>query len=213
MLAYIKGTLEEVEEDCIVVDHQGMGYRIYTSGMDIGMLPSPGQTVKLHLYMHLREDAITLFGFLSKDALHLFELLISVSGIGPKAGLAILSALSVNDIYLAILSGDVKALTKANGVGSKGAQRVIIELKDKLKLDSLLENSDTMQNHTKTSVSDISGAPGNGIISGNPIAATAMALTSLGYTQSEAMQAIKQVEQADTMTEETLLKAALKKMI
>lgn len=213
MLAYIKGTLEEVEEDCIVVDHQGMGYRIYTSGMDIGMLPSPGQTVKLHLYMHLREDAITLFGFLSKDALHLFELLISVSGIGPKAGLAILSALSVNDIYLAILSGDVKTLTKANGVGSKGAQRVIIELKDKLKLDSLLENSDTMQNHTKTSASDISGNPGNDITSGNPIAATAMALTSLGYTQSEAMQAIKQVEQADTMTEETLLKAALKKMI
>lgn len=212
MLAYIKGTLEEVGEDSVVVDHQGMGYRIYTSGMDIGMLPPLGQMVKLHLYMHIREDAITLFGFCSRDALHLFELLISVSGIGPKAGLAILSALSVNDIHLAILSGDVKALTRANGVGTKGAQRVIMELKDKLELDSLLTNPDTTQDNTASA----SSTPGNlesGMPSGSPVAAAAMALTSLGYSQLEAMQAIRQVEQAETMTEEALLKAALKKII
>lgn len=208
MLAYVKGTLEEIGEDCIVVDHQGMGYRIYTSGMDIGMLPAPGQNVKLYLHMNLREDAITLFGFLSRDALRIFELLISVSGIGPKAGLAILSALSVNDVKLAILSGDVKALTKANGVGTKGAQRVIMELKDKLELDSLLQNE---SGHFAASSSILTDTAGNE--TGSPVAATAMALTSLGYSQIEAMQAIRRVEQAETMTEEALLKAALRKLV
>lgn len=208
MLAYIKGTLEEVGEDCVIVDHQGMGYRIYTSGIDIGSLPAPGQNVKLYLYMNLREDAITLFGFLSKDALHIFELLISVSGIGPKAGLAILSALSVSDVTLAIISGDVKALTRANGVGNKGAQRIIMELKDKLMLDSLLPDGTGSAFSSSTALTDSAGNE-----TGSPVAAAAMALTSLGYSQTEAMQAIRRVEQAESMTEEALLKAALRKLV
>lgn len=201
MLAYIKGTLEEVQEDFVVIDHQGMGYRIYSSGMDIGMLPAPGHVVKLYLYMNIREDAISLYGFCSKEALGLFQLLIGVSGIGPKAGLAILSALSVNDIQMAILSSDVKALTRANGVGTKGAQRIIMELKDKIDLDSMLSSD-----------SGTSGA-GSVTMDSDVVAATAMALTSLGYSQMEAMQAIRRVEDAEHMTEEVLLKAALRKLV
>ncbi|MDE7367981.1 MAG: Holliday junction branch migration protein RuvA [Lachnospiraceae bacterium] len=199
MLAYITGTLEEIQEDSVVIDHQGMGYRIFVSAMELGKLPAPGQKLKLHLHMIVREDDISLYGFSSKDALYIFRLLISVSGIGPKAGLAILSALSVNEIQMAVLSGDVKALTKANGVGTKGAQRVIMELKDRIDLDSML----TPQQE----------AAGGGIAASDTVTAAAMALTSLGYSQMEAMQAIQRVEQSETMTEEELLKAALKKII
>lgn len=199
MLAYITGTLEEIQDDSVVIDHQGMGYRIFVSAMELGKLPALGQKLKLHLHMIVREDDISLYGFSSKDALYIFRLLISVSGIGPKAGLAILSALSVNEIQMAVLSGDVKALTKANGVGTKGAQRVIMELKDRIDLDSML----TPQQETA----------GGGIAASDTVTAAAMALTSLGYSQMEAMQAIQRVEQSETMTEEELLKAALKKII
>ena len=199
MLAYITGTLEEIQEDSVVIDHQGMGYRIFVSAMDLGKLPGQGQQMKLHLHMIIREDDISLYGFSSRDALHIFRFLISVSGIGPKAGLAILSALSVNEIQMAVLSGDVKALTKANGVGTKGAQRVIMELKDRIDLDSML----TPQRESA----------GNGIAASDTVTAAAMALTSLGYSQMEAMQAIQRVEQSESMTEEELLKAALKKII
>lgn len=199
MLAYITGTLEEIQEDSVVIDHQGMGYRIFVSAMELGKLPALGQKLKLHLHMIVREDDISLYGFSSKDALYIFRLLISVSGIGPKAGLAILSALSVNEIQMAVLSGDVKALTKANGVGTKGAQRVIMELKDRIDLDSMLTHQQE--------------AAGGGIAASDTVTAAAMALTSLGYSQLEAMQAIQRVEQSETMTEEELLKAALKKII
>ncbi|MCM1494288.1 MAG: Holliday junction branch migration protein RuvA [Bacteroides sp.] len=199
MLAYITGTLEEIQEDSVVIDYQGMGYRIFVSAMELGSLPGLGQRMKLHLHMLIREDDISLYGFSSKDALYIFRLLISVSGIGPKAGLAILSALSVNEIQMAIVSGDVKALTKANGVGTKGAQRVIMELKDRIDLDSML-----------TSVPETSGG---GTAASDTITAAAMALTSLGYSQMEAMQAIQRVEQSEAMTEEELLKAALKKIL
>ena len=199
MLAYITGTLEEIQDDSVVIDHQGMGYRIFVSAMELGKLPALGQKLKLHLHMIVREDDISLYGFSSKDALYIFRLLISVSGIGPKAGLAILSALSVNEIQMAVLSGDVKALTKANGVGTKGAQRVIMELMDRIDLDSML----TPQQETA----------GGGIAASDTVTAAVMALTSLGYSQMEAMQAIQRVEQSETMTEEELLKAALKKII
>lgn len=201
MLAYITGTLEDIQEDSVVIDNQGMGYRIYVTGMDLGMLPAMGEQIRLYLHMAIREDDISLYGFTSRDALHLFQLLISVSGIGPKAGLAILSVLSVTDVQMAILSGDVKALTKANGVGTKGAQRVIMELKDRMDLESMLT---TKQSHTREET---------GNTDTDAVTAAAMALTSLGYSQLEAMQAIRRVEHSEGMGEEELLKAALKKMV
>ena len=199
MLAYIKGTLEEIQDDSVIVDNHGMGYRIFTSGMDLGRMPALGEKVTLHLHMNIREDDISLYGFLNKEALRLFQLLISVSGVGPKVALAVLSALTVNDIQMAVISGDAKALTKANGVGTKGAQRIIIELKDKLSLDSLLEED----------VQESTGVP----LDTDVFTTTAMALTSLGYSQLEATQAIRRVEHADGMTEEELLKAALRKLV
>ncbi|MBO5238525.1 MAG: Holliday junction branch migration protein RuvA [Lachnospiraceae bacterium] len=199
MLAYIKGTLEEIQDDSVIVDNHGMGYRIFTSGMDLGRMPALGEKVTLHLHMNIREDDISLYGFLNKEALRLFQLLISVSGVGPKVAIAVLSALTVNDIQMAVISGDAKALTKANGVGTKGAQRIIIELKDKLSLDSLLEED----------VQESTGVP----LDTDVFTTTAMALTSLGYSQLEATQAIRRVEHADGMTEEELLKAALRKLV
>lgn len=199
MLAYIKGTLEEMQDDAVIIDHQGLGFRVFTSSIDLVNMPPIGQMVKMHLYMNVREDDVSLFGFLEKDALRLFRLLISVSGVGPKVALAVLSALSVNDLQMAIISGDVKALTKANGVGTKGAQRMIVELKDKVNVDSMLDNNTESFDNTGLGT--------------DVVAATAMALTSLGYSQMEAMQAIRKVEHADAMNEETLLKAALRKLV
>lgn len=199
MLAYIKGTLEEMQDDAVIIDHQGLGFRVFTSSIDLANMPPIGQMVKMHLYMNVREDDVSLFGFLEKDALHLFRLLISVSGVGPKVALAVLSALSVNDLQMAIISGDVKALTKANGVGTKGAQRMIVELKDKVNVDSMLDNNTESFDNTGLGT--------------DVVAATAMALTSLGYSQMEAMQAIRKVEHADAMNEEALLKAALRKLV
>lgn len=201
MLAYIKGILEEINDDTIVVDCQGMGYMIYISQMDLNRLPAIGHPVKLHIHMSIREDDISLFGFLSKDALQLFRMLISVSGIGPKAGIALLSVLTVSDLQMAILSGDVKALTKANGVGTKGAQRVIVELKDKLSIEELLGASDMETARTEK------------VIASDVISLVAMALVELGYSQSEATMAVRQVPQGEEMTEDALLKAALRRLV
>lgn len=201
MLAYMKGILEEINDDTIVVDCQGMGYMIYISQMDLNRLPAIGHPVKLHIHMSIREDDISLFGFLSKDALQLFRMLISVSGIGPKAGIALLSVLTVSDLQMAILSGDVKALTKANGVGTKGAQRVIVELKDKLSIEELLGASDMKTASTEK------------VIASDVISLVAMALVELGYSQSEATMAVRQVPQGEEMTEDALLKAALRRLV
>ena len=174
---------------------------IYISQMDLNRLPAIGQPVKLHIHMSIREDDISLFGFLSKDALQLFRMLISVSGIGPKAGIALLSVLTVSDLQMAILSGDVKTLTKANGVGTKGAQRVIVELKDKLSIEELLGTS------------DMEAASTEKVIASDVISLVAMALIELGYSQSEATMAVRQVPQGEEMTEDALLKAALRRLV
>lgn len=194
MLAYIRGTLEEMSEDSVILDHQGMGYQIYMSALDISELPGIGRSVLIYIHMNVREDGISLYGFRTKQAKEIFRLLIGISGVGPKAGMALLSALSVADIQMAVLSGDAKSLTKANGIGMKGAQRIIMELHDKIELESMLEPREDQ------SEADIT-------------ASVAMALVSLGYSQLEAMQAIRRVDAAQEMNTEELLKAALKKLI
>ena len=203
MLAYIRGTVEELEQDAVILDHQGMGFRIYTSAMDIQQISGRSGEVTMHLFMNVREDDISLYGFLTKDELNLYKLLISVSGIGPKAALAILSALSVKDLQLAIISGDAKALTKANGVGMKGAQKVILELKDKIDLDAMLTPNSEAKGKEPLLDPEASDV----------VTTTMMALTSLGYSQMEAAQAVRNVKGAEDMTEEALLKAALKVLI
>lgn len=199
MLAYIRGTLEEMSEDSVILDHQGMGYQIYMSALDISELPGIGRSVLIYIHMNVREDGISLYGFRTKQAKEIFRLLIGISGVGPKAGMALLSALSVADIQMAVLSGDAKSLTKANGIGMKGAQRIIMELHDKIELEPREDQSE---------------AESAGAVTDEDITASvAMALVSLGYSQLEAMQAIRRVDAAQEMNTEELLKAALKKLI
>ena len=135
MYAYIKGTLEETGEDYIVVEAGGIGYQIFTTGQTFQYLPSMGEEVKVYTYLHVREDAMILFGFLTKDDLFVFRLLLGVSGIGPKGALAILSVMTTDDLRFAVLGDDAKAIAKAPGVGAKTAQRLILELKDKICMD------------------------------------------------------------------------------
>lgn len=200
MISYVKGSLESIYEDGIVVDNQGIGYDIKTPTIVLNSMPALGSQIKIYTYLYVREDALSLFGFLTREDLRTFQLLIGINGIGPKAGLSILSTLTVEQLRYAVLSEDVKAISKTPGIGAKGAQRLIIELKDKLKLsDALTPFMDS---------TDLTGAN-----TGDIRSETALALVSLGYSNSDALRAIQAVDQMDGMDTETLLKAALKKIM
>ena len=198
MYAYIKGELAEINTDHIVIEAGGIGYQVFISLQTFDYLPSVGENLKIYTYLYLREDAMILYGFLTKDDLELFKLLISVSGIGPKGGLAILSTLEADDLRLAILSGDAKAISKAPGVGGKTAQRVILELKDKLSLEDAFE--------AKTEHVQKNAAAAGGSVKNDAV----MALTALGYSSTESLKAVSAVEITEDMDVEEVLKAALK---
>ena len=152
MITYIRGILEGMEEDKVIVDVGGVGYGIYMAGTAMGRLPALGKEVKIHTHLHVKEDLMQLYGFLTRDELRVFRLLIGVSGIGPKGGLGILSALGPDDLRFAVASNDVKAIQAAPGIGKKTAEKLILELKDKLKLEDALENTvNAVQNTADTS--------------------------------------------------------------
>ena len=187
MIGYIKGTIENIAQDYVVIDNQGIGYRIFTSNRAIDSLMGSHNSVKLYTYMHVKEDGISLYGFPTEEELNTFKLLITVNGVGPKAALAILSVLSVQDLALAIIAGDTKAITKANGVGAKGANRIIMELKDKLQVEDAFGGEEEI------------GSSGTGTVSiANGMEDTVLALVSLGYSEFEAIKAIKQIPGADS---------------
>ena len=198
MYAYIKGELAEINTDHIVIEAGGIGFQVFISLQTFDYLPSVGENLKIYTYLYLREDAMILYGFLTKDDLELFKLLISVSGIGPKGGLAILSTLEADDLRFAILSGDAKAISKAPGVGGKTAQRVILELKDKLSLEDAFE--------AKTEHVQKNAAAAGGSVKNDAV----MALTALGYSSTESLKAVSTVEITEDMDVEEVLKAALK---
>lgn len=201
MYSYIKGELAEVNTDHIVIDVGGIGYMIYIPAQSLNYLPEIGEMLKVHTYLYMREDAMILYGFLTKDDLEMFKLLITVSGIGPKGGLAVLSTLSSDDLRFAVLSGDSKAISKAPGIGSKTAQRVIIDLKDKLSLEDAFEKKLEHENE-KINVSSNSQVKNDAV----------MALNALGYSSTESLKAVSKVEITDDMEVEDVLKAALKHM-
>ena len=200
MYAYIKGILAEVNTDSIVIENQGIGYQVYVSLQALEELPAIGMEVKVYTYLHVREDAMVLFGFPDREDLKMFPMLLTVSGVGPKGALGILSALSGDDLRFAILSGDSKAIAKAPGIGAKTAQRVILELKDKVSLEDAFE--------TKTA--HIAG--GNVTVNGTVKNEAIQALVALGYSSSEAMKAVSQVEISQEHKVEDVLKLALKHM-
>ena len=184
----------------MVLDNQGIGYLIYTPASVLENLPPMGQTVKMYTYMYVREDQLTLYGFLTRDDLQIFKLLIGVSGIGPKGALGILSRISPNEFRFAVMSGDSKTIAKAPGIGPKTAQKLIIELKDKLKLEDIFEENPE----------EASGISHTG---SNAEKETIMALVALGYSETEAFKAVQKVDGAPDMDSETLLKLALKQML
>lgn len=197
MYSYIKGMLADVGEDSIVVEAGGVGYQVYTAGQTFEMLPPVGEEVKVYTYFQVREDAMLLYGFLTKDDLEVFKLLIGVSGIGPKGALAILSGLTADGLRLAVLGDDAKAIAKAPGVGQKTAQRLILELKDKLKLEDAFPPGPGPQ-----AGKGAKGARGEAI----------QALVALGYSSSEALGAVNGVKAAEDADVEDILKEALKNM-
>ena len=202
MYSYIKGELSEiVAENHIVVENGGIGYNIYIPGQVLSLLPGVGEEVKIYTYLCVREDAFILYGFLTRDDLNVFKLLIGVSGIGPKGALAILSVMSTDDLRFAVLSDDAKAIAKAPGVGNKTAQRLIIELKDKLSLEDAFEQK---LSHTQEATS------GNGLKGIRNEAVEA--LVSLGYSSTEALKVLRDIEITEDSSVEDILKLALKQM-
>ena len=201
MYAYMKGELTEVTVDYIVIETGGIGYRIFIPGKTFEYLPGIGEKLKVYTYLHLREDVMILYGFLTKDDLELFKLLITVSGIGPKGGLAILSTLEADDLRFAVLSGDAKAIAKAPGIGAKTAQRVILELKDKMSLEDAFEKK-------SEHVALQQNASGLNQVKNDAV----QALTALGYSSTESMKAVSAVDITEEMDVEAVLKAALKHM-
>lgn len=200
MLSYIIGEVAEISADTIVVENNGIGFNIKTSAMTIDSLPPVGDMVRIYTYLHVREDAMQIFGFLSKDELEVFKLLLNVNGIGPKGALGILSAISTDDLRFAVLSDDVNLIKSCPGVGAKTAQKLIIELKDKLRFEDAFEMA-VNNNNKKNTVQD------NTVIVMNE---AVEALVSLGYSSKDAIAAVKKVENIQNKNSEQILKEALK---
>lgn len=201
MIGYIKGTIEDMEADCLYLDKDGIGFRILMAGSALDRVRI-GDKVKIFTYMNVKEDAITLFGFLSKDDLHIFKLLLGVNGVGPKAALGILSALTPDTLRFAVLSDDAAAIAKAPGIGKKTAQKLILELKDKFSLEEAFEK--------KLASVAAEDAPVAGGADQAAESDAIQALVALGYSATEALQAVKKVGADGSMDSEAILKQALK---
>ena len=205
MIAYVRGTLAYVdpEEGSAVVESGGIGYRIFVAGRDLDLLPPAGSELRLYTYFQVKEDGMLLYGFFTREDQRLFKLLIGVNGIGPKGALGILSALSAEDLRFAVLAGDAKAISKAPGIGNKTAQKLILDLKDKLQLSDAFEAK--LEKNRQREVPGLSA-------SADIRREAAEALAALGYSPTEALKAVRRVEIEEEMRVEDLLKAALKQM-
>ena len=196
MISFVKGRLVYIYENTIIVENNGIGYEIFVPMSVIGNMSQIGSEVMIYTYMNVREDALQLFGFLDRDTLEVFKLLITVSGIGPKGAIGVLGTLSADDIRYAVMAEDAKTIAKAPGIGAKTASKVVIELKDiaediKSEIDgqqSIFEKDDTKQ-----AVSD-----------------AIEALVALGYSATEATKAVRKADKGDSVTVEELLKLSLK---
>lgn len=200
MIAYVNGIIDDITEDNVVVDVGGVGMNVKISADTAARLPGIGEPVKLYTYTSVREDAFWLYGFLSRNDLEIFKRCITVSGIGPKGALSILSVLDADSLRFAIVSGDARAIAKAPGVGTKTAERLILELKGKLDIN------DTMINK------EIAAYGAGHLAAGDtPQKREAVeALVSLGYNQTEALKAVNAIEGIEEMDSGAVLKAALK---
>ena len=204
MIASVKGKLEGVTAESVIIDVNGLGVEAIVPATVINRLPKVDDNVKLYTYLHVREDVMQLYGFLEKEDFDFFKLLITVNGIGPKAGVAILSSMPVDILTFAILSEDIKTIEKAQGIGAKTAKKLVLELKDKVGIIKSPKNISS--GSYEETVSEI------GI--NNEIKDEAVqVLTALGYSQTEAMKAISTVEMTEGITSEELVKLSLKNLM
>lgn len=196
MYEYIKGIFAGINKDYIIVDNNGIGYRIHTSGSTISKMPAVNEKVTIYTQQIVREDFIGLYGFLTKEEINMFNILLTINGVGAKAALSLLSICSVENLQYAIINNDEKTIIRAPGIGRKIAQRIILELKDKIKIQNTGDN--------KTDISEISD-------NSNKLNEALSALISLGYSEKEARGALKNVSPEDTI--ESIIKNCLKKLM
>lgn len=196
MIGFIKGNVDYLANDHCIVDNNGIGYRIFMPFGQLSLL-KVGQEVKAFTYLAVREDALLLYGFLTRDYYSLFLQLISVSGVGPKVALGMLSAAKPDEFYLAIQSRDLNFLTKLPGIGKKTAERLLLELKDKI---------------GSADGEDLDFVDSTGTLTGTGVDDAMAALVTLGYTNSEIITVIKQIQDRDTMKSEEIIRHALKLM-
>lgn len=204
MIAYIKGKVVWIEEERIVLESGNIGYNIMMPASSFDTQDLVGKEVKIYTHLNVREDAMQLYGFLNLDELKTFRLLLGVNGIGPKAALGILSGLTTDELRFAVLSDDVKTISKAPGIGKKTAQKLILELKDKIDLEEVFE---TKQEHARETEGKMESKEENAAKKD-----AVDALTALGYSSTEALRAVRQTGVTQDMDVETILKLALKNM-
>jgi len=201
LYAYIKGKLDYRHNDYLVVEAGGIGYKIFTSLSTIEAAGQVGAEVKLFTHLHVREDIMSLYGFITQEELGMFELLLTVSGVGPKAALSLLSSVSPSKFGLAVITDDAKSLTRAQGIGSKMAQRIILELKDKIKKEQL------------AAIPGIAGGQLSAAYSESTKLSEAIsALMVLGYTAIEASRAVS-AAYSDELDLESIIMGSLKGLI
>lgn len=203
MISFIRGQVVDSTENSVIVETAGIGYEIFMTGTAIEKAVRSEGKVKIHTYFHVREDVMQLFGFLSRDDLHMFRLLLGVNGIGPKAALGVLAGFTADELSFAILSDDVKTLSRAPGIGKKTAQKLILELKDKLKLEDAFEKK--MLHQQEEAI-----AAGENILDGSKEAVEA--LVALGYSSTDALRAVRKITDVAPDDVEAILKAALKNL-
>ncbi len=201
MIGFVRGNIEDLTEENVVVDVGGMGINVKISPGTAALLPGFGEEVKLYTYTCVREDQFCLYGFLTRDDLEIFKKLITVNGIGPKGGLGILSVMSADDLRFAVISGDAGAISRAPGIGKKTAERVILDLKDKISLEDTLIHRE-MQQPGRNAAGTYHHAENEAV----------EALTALGYSAADALHAVRGVQIEENMDVETILKLALKNM-
>lgn len=201
MIRFIKGILEETTDNTIILENNGIGFEVFVPENVMAQMPQAGSEIKIHTYFHVREEAMQLFGFLTKSDLRMFELLITVNGIGPKGALGILSVFSADELRMSIFAGDAKTISKAPGIGKKTAEKLILELKDKISFEDSIQSYGNLSSGTDKNEQAIAKTD------------AIEALVALGYSQTESVKVVQSIALESGMDSETILKEALKKML
>ena len=204
MLAYVKGELVQKQIGYVVIDVGGLGYKVFMSEPSIDEIGNIGDTVKVHTYYRVSEDDISLFGFNTQEELRMFELLISVSGIGAKTAIAMLACIEPSQFAIAVISDDIDTLKKIPGVGPKSAQRIVLELKDKMKKEQQIAELTNASLEQKSKVKKI-------IVADSKVQEANDALQVLGYTKKDVEKALEQLE-LDDLSVEDIIKKALREL-